>query len=1088
MKILAIRGRNLASLAGDFELDFQREPLVSAGLFAITGATGAGKSTLLDALCLALYNKTPRLARVSKQSGVDLNDVAGHTLKIHETKNLLRRGAIEGFAEVDFIGNDHQPYRAKWSIRRARNSHTGALQDESLSLLSLPSLQAVGHKKTEVLAAIEAKIGLSFEEFNRAVLLAQNEFFAFLKSDDNERATLLEALTGSGHFTALSRQAFNRHKTEKDALVRLQERLKNQLPLSSEALEHIHAALQLLHTQVKEQQQQRDTLKQQWQWHNTAQELQQRVAIAETTLQQAQQQLIAQTTQQQLVKHVESVQEARPLLYQVQHLQTQIDKQQNELQQLQQDFAIKISSEQKLRIDYQQAQAAFEQGQLNFEQAKPLIEQAKKLDTQIESQLQPFHTAQNQLLNAKKNLSQSAYKELIHWDQIKQLFSQAQENLCIADSDYALTLAQQALQISQQQLISCQQQLQQFDSEQLVVARKGIVHQQQHLQTTDKLWQQWLDWQQHIERLQQELVKADQRNTIINQRLAMISQQLAPLAAQLVQAQKSLDWAKLACTQDVENLRQQLVDNAPCPVCGAIEHPYASHNPQLEQLFSSFEAEVKALQLQSDSFYQEQARLTGEQTTILHQRQTNQQQLDKLQQSQQGNQQQLAQLTNAHIWQTITIAERSNWINHQQQQLTQQLVAIEQQEASLRLVIVARDKAQMLVDASVLVERCALALHDFVSAADVKNQLEQQRQQFFQGESVAVIERQYIEQQQQAQQILTASYEALNQLIQQRGQMEKAIEITQKQLTEQQAALAQGSDSLKSWITDYNQQNLFILDRSQLITLLQYDSLWLKQQQSALQALQTLADNSLINLQTRQYDAQLHQQQAPAESDKTAIEYALQQLEQTIDRQQQQLGQYQLQIQQDNERQQQAADILQQLTVQQMQCDLWGQLNEVIGSADGKKFRNAAQEMTLDVLLFYTNNHLNDLAKRYRLERVKNTLGLQVIDQDMGDEVRSVHSLSGGESFLVSLALALGLASLSSQRVRVESLFIDEGFGSLDAETLRVAMDALDILQSQGRKVGVISHVAEMTERIPTQVQIKKRAGGKSDVTVIRAY
>jgi exonuclease SbcC len=141
--------------------------------------------------------------------------------------------------------------------------------------------------------------------------------------------------------------------------------------------------------------------------------------------------------------------------------------------------------------------------------------------------------------------------------------------------------------------------------------------------------------------------------------------------------------------------------------------------------------------------------------------------------------------------------------------------------------------------------------------------------------------------------------------------------------------------------------------------------------------------------------------------------------------------------------------------------------------------------MTLDVLLGYTNAHLKDLAKRYRLERVKDSLMLQVIDEDMGDEVRSVHSLSGGESFLVSLALALGLASLSSQRVRVESLFIDEGFGSLDADTLRVAMDALDILQGQGRKVGVISHVTEMTERIPTQIQVIKGTGGHSKIKIL---
>jgi len=103
----------------------------------------------------------------------------------------------------------------------------------------------------------------------------------------------------------------------------------------------------------------------------------------------------------------------------------------------------------------------------------------------------------------------------------------------------------------------------------------------------------------------------------------------------------------------------------------------------------------------------------------------------------------------------------------------------------------------------------------------------------------------------------------------------------------------------------------------------------------------------------------------------------------------------------------------------------------------------------------------------------------------MGNEIRSVHSLSGGESFLVSLALALGLASLSSHRMNVESLFIDEGFGSLDPVTLNIAMDALEQLHNQGRKVGVISHVQEMTERILTKVEVRKLSGGKSKVMII---
>jgi len=165
----------------------------------------------------------------------------------------------------------------------------------------------------------------------------------------------------------------------------------------------------------------------------------------------------------------------------------------------------------------------------------------------------------------------------------------------------------------------------------------------------------------------------------------------------------------------------------------------------------------------------------------------------------------------------------------------------------------------------------------------------------------------------------------------------------------------------------------------------------------------------------------------------------------------------------------------------------WGKLNDIIGSADGKKFRQIAQEYTLDVLLGYANVHLEVLTSRYKIQRIPATLGLQVIDQDMGDEIRTVYSLSGGESFLVSLALALGLASLSSSKMQVESLFIDEGFGSLDPTTLNIAMDALERLHNQGRKVGVISHVQEMTERIPVQIKVSKQQSGKSKLEVLGA-
>ena len=186
----------------------------------------------------------------------------------------------------------------------------------------------------------------------------------------------------------------------------------------------------------------------------------------------------------------------------------------------------------------------------------------------------------------------------------------------------------------------------------------------------------------------------------------------------------------------------------------------------------------------------------------------------------------------------------------------------------------------------------------------------------------------------------------------------------------------------------------------------------------------------------------------------------------------------------DDTRRVQNIELMERIKQQDAKADPWRKLNDLIGSKDGDKFRMIAQRRTLDLLLGYANHQLNQLASRYRLQRIPVSLNLIVIDCDMGEEKRSIHSLSGGESFLVSLALALGLASLTSNRLRIESLFIDEGFGSLDPETLNTAMSALMHLEAQGRKVGVISHVTEMTDAIPVQIKVVKGRGGASRIVV----
>lgn len=234
MKILRITLRNLASLAGTHTVDFTREPLLSAGLFAISGPTGSGKSTLLDALCLALYEKTPRLAAAS---GAKLPDVGGEITQ-HDPANLLRRGAAEGFAEVAFVGVDRLDYTARWSIRRARNRVDGAFQQTEMSLHQgnvspcTPGIPVQTGKKSEVLPAIAEKVGLTYAQFTRAVLLAQNDFAVFLKADDRERATILQALTGTERFERLSVAIFARNKAEDDAVHALEIKLTGRVPMN----------------------------------------------------------------------------------------------------------------------------------------------------------------------------------------------------------------------------------------------------------------------------------------------------------------------------------------------------------------------------------------------------------------------------------------------------------------------------------------------------------------------------------------------------------------------------------------------------------------------------------------------------------------------------------------------------------------------------------------------------------------------------------------------------------------------------------------------------------------------------------------
>lgn len=374
MKILAIRLKNLASLAGPFEIDFTAEPLASAGLFAITGPTGAGKSTLLDALCLALFGAVPRLNNVGRETKVPEVDTE---ILTNDPRTLLRRGTGSGFAEVDFVGIDGHRYRARWEANRARDKANGKLQGSKQSLHDLDSTQLLSNQsKSEYKQLIEARLGLNFEQFTRAVMLAQSEFSAFLKADDKDRSELLEKLTNTAIYSQLGRRAYSKSKESEEAHKELKNQASGVTPLEPEARAELDQRFNDAQQQLKTQQAQLKQLELQHTWLKDLRQLQDEQHSAAEQLQQARQHWDSQGNERlkltrleqlapqrhQFARQTELNLQLRPLTVQIQQHAQQQSELQNRQDQLEQSL--------------QAAQTALTQAQSQQTTSAPLLRQA----------------------------------------------------------------------------------------------------------------------------------------------------------------------------------------------------------------------------------------------------------------------------------------------------------------------------------------------------------------------------------------------------------------------------------------------------------------------------------------------------------------------------------------------------------------------------------------------------------------------------------------------------------------------------------------------------------------------------------------
>jgi len=1298
MRLIELRLKNLNSLKGEWHIDFSDSAFINEGIFAITGQTGAGKTTILDAICLALYGETPRIASISKSSN-----------------EVMTRQTAECFAEV-VIDLNGSHYRCRWGQRRAYGKSDGNLQDathEIAKLNSDPSKEAeiLESKLSRTRDKIIELTRMDFQQFTRSILLAQGSFSAFLKAKSDERADILEKITGTDIYATISEHVHEKKRSEEEILSKLQFGLDGLTLLDSEQEAELKQTLKTQQTAQSEQQQVLNQLYEQISWLDTVSELQQKLTIYDNEL------IAAQQAQQDFIPDAVRLDAANKAL--------ELDSQYSQLT-YHRDTVKNLNDEQlALSDNILTQQADFEQAAIKLDTANklsersnnalqvtlPILAQVRALDADINQQthsltdntLRKDNLATNigrltQEINSHNVLQTTSKEQLVSID----TFLNMHHELNDLDTDIATfnnncsrlkALLQDNTSLAtdrmsaRQQANQLQAALEKFNEQQAADkaamsdtrTQLEMLQQQRAQLIADKPLSQMRVEQEQIDQINttiehvsskvQRVAELDQERRQIEKALPIISKELVESSLLITENETLIAETKakrqdkqqhLYLLQKVAKLEDYIVelqDNHPCPLCGATEHPYGQHHPILEQskdeqsITSQTQQQIKGLDQQLDALQQtlsmQQVERATKQNRIDQQQQqlaaihaqiatltaeiqnivaslidvsmsdnkqnaytdtlsaiieplkrvsfntedadfidSTQTVLNETKEQLTQKKQQLKSIVSQYEALTESQAIVSNAIENAEQQRFTQASAISEIETSIKLnqqqlasfektisnnfselqtlgagLHVSVDKYPATnytnyIDEVLDISEQLQALKNSIDTqsifSDVRieqhlHSLRQQRGFLLQLKTVfhekkdqqqtlkttlgnlhAQIETKQAQlnneknERLKLSQIVSDKEIALKQSQQQRDEKLKNIENKNPDVEEERLRdlleQAKNEQTTAQRSHDNTAQRLAQLQDSQqkLAVQIQSATTTLHAQQSdftsALASSQFATEHSFVaarlpldernslNVQQQHIDNALQQASAALQqtqqilAEKQANPLTADNREMLIDKQQlvqvdnnrllETIGAMSQQLKDNSEKKNSQQEKREAIDVQKEKLQVWRQLNELIGSASGKKYRTFAQGLTFDIMVSHANAKLHKMSDRYLLIRDdNNALELNVIDNYQGGEIRSTKNLSGGEGFIISLALALGLSQMASHNIRVDSLFLDEGFGTLDEESLDIALDTLTSLQQEGKLIGVISHVAALKERILTQIQVTKLSGGFSHIS-----